>query len=422
MKGYYIHIIFSLTGITIILAISSCIEAFEAETLGLQTALVVDARLTNEVKKHHILLSNARSFEQEDIQHVSNAQVSIVENADTIYSFEEISPGHYVSTIAFGAKTNQTYQLRIINSDGRSYVSTNETMPENTPIADLTVKRKTNDFGEDGVAVILNNNSLGSQPRYFRYDYQENYEIKAPNWDPFTFDIIDSIACLDGDAFEVDIKPKNSERGRICYGENLSKNIILASTANLNENTISDFEVHFINRENYILTHRYSILVTQYSQSVDAHSYYQSLLAFSTSESVFSEVQPGFLAGNIYSETNSDENVIGYFETAAVSSERIFFNYQDLFPDENLPEFPFSCSGLGNPRLIPRGYHCTMGASGVCDGNCESPLIGQIQANQIVFAAVKEPTDFLAPYYTLPKACGDCTVLGSSVKPEFWID
>ena len=405
-----------------IFGMNSCIEAFEAETIGLDTPLVVDARLTNEEKNHLVILTRAHAFEQEGNIPESNAQVSIVENSETNYAFEETSPGHYVSTTAFGAKTNQSYQLKITSSDGSSYVSSSETMPENIPIAALELKRQTNGFGEDGVAIVLDNSSLGDLPRYFRYDYQENYEIRAPNWDPFTFDIIDSIACLDGDAFEVDIKPKNSERGRICYGQNFSKNIILASTANLTANTISDFEVHFVNRENYILTHRYSIMVTQYSQSVNAHSYYQSLQAFSTSESVFSEVQPGFLAGNIYSETDSNENVIGYFETASVSSERIFFNYQDLFPNEELPVYPITCSGLGNPRLIPRGYHCTMGSSGVCDGNCESPLIGQIQANQIVFAAVKEPTDFLAPYYTLPVACGDCTVLGSSVKPEFWIE
>ena len=34
----------------------------------------------------------------------------------------------------------------------------------------------------------------------------------------------------------------------------------------------------------------------------------------------------------------------------------------------------------------------------------------------------KEPQDYVAPYLTLPRACGDCTVLGSSIKPDFWID
>ncbi len=399
-----------------------CIEPFEAETQGFESALVVDARLTNEEKQHQVLLSRARPFEQDTIIPERNAMISIIENSGTTYEFEESAPGHYVSTSVFGAKTGQDYQLKISTSDGGSYVSTTETMPENVPIADLEVKRETNDLGEDGVAVFLENSSFGNQPRYFRYDYEENYKIIAPNWDPFEFDIIDSIACTDGDAFEVATKPKKSLKGRICYGKNVSNDIILASTVNLEGNTITDFKVRFVNRENFILTHRYSILVNQYSQSVDAHSYYQNLEAFSVSESVFSEIQPGFLSGNIISENDSEQKVIGYFETAAISSQRIYFNYEDLFPEEPLPEYPFNCATLGNPRLIPQGYHCTMGSSGVCDGNCESPLISQIQANLLVFAAEKEPTDFIAPFLTLPFACGDCSVLGSDIKPDFWID
>lgn len=408
--------------IVLFLVIQGCIEPFEAETLGFEGALVVDARITNEEKQHQVVLTRARPFEQDNISPESNATVTIEEDSGTIYTFEETLPGQYTSTVAFGAKANESYQLKITTSDGAAYTSTAETMPDNVPIADLEIKRATNDFGEDGVSIILDNQSLGNQPRYFRYDYEENYKIVAPNWDPAAFNIIDSIACLDGDAFEVGIKQRDPEKERICYGQNKSKDIILVSTSNLENNTVSDFEVRFVSRESYTLMHRYSIMVNQYSQSVDAHSYYQSLEAFSVSESVFNEIQPGFLAGNITSLTDDNQNVIGYFETTAVNSKRVFFNYEDLFPDEALPEYPINCRTIGNPRLIPRGYHCTDGSSGVCDGNCDSPLIGQIQAGTIVYAGVKEPLDFISPYLTRSRACGDCTVLGSDIKPDFWID
>lgn len=412
----------SILVILVFLLFQGCIEPFEAETLDFEGALVVDARITNEEKQHQVVLTRARPFEQDDSSPERNATVTIEEGSGISYTFEETSPGQYTSTVAFGAKSNESYQLKITTSDGATYSSTAETMPDNVPIADIEIKRATNDFGEDGVSIILDNESLGDQPRYFRYDYEENYKIVAPNWDPVAFNIIDSLACVDGDAFEVGIKQRDPQKERICYGQDKSKDIILVSTANLDNNTVSDFEVRFVNRENYILTHRYSILVNQYSQSVDAHSYYQSLEAFSVSESVFNEIQPGFLSGNITSMTDDDQNVIGYFETAAVSSKRVFFNYEDLFPDEELPEYPVNCRTLGNPRLIPRGYHCTEGSSGVCDGNCDSPLIGQIQAGTIVYAGVVDPPDFVAPYLTRSRACGDCTVLGSDVKPDFWID
>ena len=404
------------------LAIGSCITPFEPETQGFEGVLVVDARLTDEEKKHQILLSRARPFEQDSITPERNARVNIVEISGKSYEFEETAPGIYISNAVFGGKIGQDYQLLITTSNGASYASTAETMPENVPIADLSIQRQTNDLGEDGVAVFLDNTSLGTRPRYFRYDYEEHYKIVAPNWDPFEFEIIDSVACTDGDAFEVIKIPKNTLAGRVCYGKASNTDIILASTANLEGNSLSDFLVRFVQRENFILTHRYGILVNQYAQSVDAHSYYQSLQAFSTSESVFSESQPGFLSGNIFSETNKDEKVIGYFETAAVSSKRVYLNYADIFAGEPTPEYPINCSTLGNPRLIPPGYHCTEPFGGVCDGNCESPLINQIQAKLIVFAAEIEPTFEPAPFFTLPRGCGDCTLLGSAIKPDFWID
>lgn len=406
---------------TILFSMSGCIDGFEIETQGFEGVLVVDARLTDEVKQHQVLLSRARPFEQDTISPLQDAKVSIIENSGITYMFEEVSPGHYVSSSVFSGKPGNTYQLKIITSEGASFSSTTEIMPEKIPFADLEFKRKTNGFGEDGLAVVLKNKSLGNRPRYFRYDYEENYEIRAPNWDPFKFVVVDSIAC-DGDAYEVGIEAKNSVKGRVCYGKRTSTRIILAATDNLQNNEIDELEVQFVARENYILTHRYSIQVNQYTQSADAHSYYQSLEAFSATESVFSETQPGFLASNLMSETGGEQNVIGYFETAPVSSQRIFVNYEDLFSGEDPPDYPSICSILGNPSLIAPSYHCSNGAFGVCDGNCQSPLIDQIQAKTLVFAGEKEPFDFFAPFLTLPTACGDCTVLGSDIKPDFWID
>ncbi|TMM57104.1 DUF4249 domain-containing protein [Maribacter algarum] len=403
--------------------LQGCIEPFQAETQVFEDLLVVDARLTNEDKQHQILLSRARPFEQDSINPERNARVSIIEGSGTTYDFEEYEPGHYVSTMAFSGKVNQSYQLKITTSDGESYASTPEVMPENVPIGDLKVKRMLNEEGEDGVSIQIDNESLGNQPRYFRYDYQEDYEIRAPKWNPFKMVVIDSIACEDGDAYEVIIEAKNSLKGRICYGNRISTRIILAATNNLERNDIADFEVQFVARENFILSYRYSILVNQYTQSVNAHSYYRGLEDFSVSESVFSETQPGFLAGNIFSESDGEQNVIGYFETAPVSSKRIFFNYKDLFPAEPLPEYPINCENLGSPDLVAPGYHCSDGAFGFCDGSCISPLIELIRADEIIFAAENEAEfSFNNPFLVLLKPCGDCTVYGSDIKPDFWIE
>ena len=186
---------------------------------------------------------------------------------------------------------------------------------------------------------------------------------------------------------------------RICYGTNPSKSIQVASTLALSEDRLSKYNVRFIERDDYILTYRYSVLVRQYVQSPEAFSFYETLRGLSQSAgNVFSEDQPGFLAGNIFSLDNSRENIAGFFEVATVAEKRIFFDYENFFPNEEPPPYiadcvPFSPStegGLGERDLL----------------------------NLIYADAVR----YYAPGLVVQKRCGDCTVLGSNVVPDFWIE
>nr|WP_273569109.1 DUF4249 family protein [Maribacter sp. Hal144] len=240
----------------------------------------------------------------------------------------------------------------------------------------------------------------------------------APNYDPFEFEVVHYIAC-DTIPYQVDLKPRTEQR-RVCFGRASSNELIQTSTVGLTENKVDDFSVRYINRENYIISHRYSLMVRQFTQTQDAYSYYERLGDFSSSDNIFSQIQPGFLEGNLRSATDKDENVLGYFEVAAVSERRMYFNYADLFPDEQLPPYVINCGTPGNPLLYSLGYHCA--GFRECDGACESPLIEAILAGIVVYHSTNDnPTmDQFGSYFTLPTACGDCTKLGSNVVPDFW--
>ena len=307
--------------------------------------------------------------------------------------------------------------MNITTSDGRSYRSDATPMPNSTPIQELSAERVVNDLGEEGVSIKLDNTPGGAEPSYFRFEYEETYKIIAPRWDPFEMEVVHYIAC-DTIPYQVEIRPRQEEQ-RTCFASASSLNIIQASTDELTENRIVNKEVRYLSRDNYIISHRYSINVKQYSQTLDAFSYYERLQDFSSFDNLFSLVQPGLLEGNVFSETSSDEKVLGYFEVASVSTERMYFNYEDLFPDEPLPPYAVDCGFMGNPQLYTAGYHCDGFRS--CDGACESPLIEGILAGLITFAQENEE-DFNQPYFTWPSPCGDCTKIGSNVVPEFWIE
>ena len=414
MKRKRIQTIHGLAAGLLGLLLYSCVEQFEAETQEFESILVVDARLTDELKRHQVLLNRTFGFEDADPIPESSAEVNIIDDQGTTYGFTETGPGIYSSNSEFAAQTGRTYTLGVTTSGGDNYQSEATPLPLNIPITAMRATRVTGDPGQEGVGIYLDNTSPTPEPTFFRFEYEETYKIIAPRWDPFDFEVVHYVAC-DTIPYEVAIRAKQEEQ-RVCFSSAVSKQIIQASTADQVNNEIRNKEIRFISRENYIMSHRYSINVKQYSQTVDAHSFYERLNDFASSESLFSQVQPGLLEGNITSEREG-EAVLGYFEVAAVTEQRLYFNYADLFPDEPLPPYPASCDTPGNPSLYSEGYQC--GAYLDCDADCESPLIEQILAGLISYAATNEGS-FNQPFFTWARACGDCRELGSNVVPEFW--
>ncbi|RDY61415.1 DUF4249 domain-containing protein [Flagellimonas nanhaiensis] len=375
--------------------LSSCIEPFEVTFRDFESALVIDATLTNELKQQKILISRTYRFEDEGAAGVSGATVQVVSEDGSRYDFTETDSGTYVSSEVFAAQTNVGYTLLVGTKDGQEYTSDIARTSGTSKIDSLYAQRVSNDFGEEGMGMFLNASNLDSDTNFYRYEYEETYKIIAPEWNPVELDVDEEID-PPGIFFTT-----RSLGERVCYGSNSSNKIILASTENLNEGRISNFMVHFVDRNNYILSHRYSILVRQYSQSTRAHDFYETLNNFSNSESLFSETQPGFLEGNISPIGNQDEKVLGYFNVVNVDEKRIFFNYEDFFPGERLPPYVDPCRegapGIGLIDLV------------------RWDLVKYVRDNEGEFPGA-------GPYVTVPEVCGDCTVLGSSEIPEFWID
>ncbi len=195
----------------------------------------------------------------------------------------------------------------------------------------------------------------------------------------------------------------------MCYGTNTSNDIILTNTSGLDEDNVSKFMVRFIDRDNYIISHRYSILVRQFVQSPAAYTFYDTLKILSESDNLFSQVQPGLLVGNVFSEDNDNEIVLGYFGLASVSEQRIFFNYDEFFPGEELPPYISPCNPFA-PDIFQFG------------GGCE--LAPFVRSNVVEYFGINSMTTDLnpGPYLVVDPVCGDCTVIGSNVVPPFWTD
>lgn len=372
---------------------TSCTEPFQMKTNTFEDALVIEATLTNELKKQQIKVSRAYRLEENTPVFENGAQVYITDNEGNQYNFTEQS-NVYESETEFQAIAGKEYQLHVITSNGKEYISTKQTLSAVNEMQDVTAEVG-NLEGERGVSIKVHSNDPTNSSKYYRYEYEETYKIIAPKWSGFKMIYVGP--------YEIGLIPRTTE-ARVCYKTDISTDIQQVNTTGLTSDQV-DYQVRFISNQNYIITHRYSILVRQYIQKLEAYTYYKNLKEMSGSGSVLSPLQPGFLSGNLKSVSNPNEKVIGFFEVASVSSKRIFFNYADLFPGEAIPPYRNACP-------VDTLRYCF---------NPDNPKCAGWQLVQ--YAAIGNPIYYLnsgPDYLVVPAPCGDCTTFASNVIPPFW--
>lgn len=433
MKRYLVSIL------VLSFLVASCIDTFDinAEIENADAALIIEATLTNEMKKQVVYLSRPSDFtavNKEDsiydpvvrlrpipiaVVFERNANVVVKDDLGNQYDFSEGSPGKYTSDIAFAAEQMVNYELLVTTQDGTSYTSANESYEGTSQIDDVYAVRELNAENKEGVFIYVDGSSNDPDSKYFRYEYEETYKIIAPEWRKEDFVLTNYDPCaLPVPTYDLEIIDKGNEVGKICYGKQLSSDIIQNSTLNLVDNNIVRFPVRFIDRTNYIISHRYSILVKQYAQSSVAYNFYNVLNSFSSSESVFSAIQPGAIEGNIQVEGNADNKVLGFFEVTPVVEKRMYFNYADLFPNESLPDYVVGCFQRSAPES-----HTSYCATGLNANLCPLSIIESVNINLISYYGLNDGGIVgvcPGPYVFTYKACGDCRILGAAEAPDFW--
>ncbi|MGD1946932.1 MAG: DUF4249 domain-containing protein [Croceivirga sp.] len=421
-----------------LLVLYGCIEEIPIETqlktnLIAEDVLVVEATITDEFKNQEVFLSRGKSFANDRTSNKErNAEVVVNNEQGESFRFFEQEPGRYVSESAFAAQIGVEYQLAIMTSNGASYQSeTNRVMGSST-IDNIYAERITSDNGAEGMAIFVDSSNPEESLNDYRYTYEETYKIIAPNWNPLEFQVTrEQIETIfdpsTGEVLEVlfpdvTLVPRTQEE-QTCFNTVFSNEIILSNGTVLNDNEVQGNLIRFINRQNPILSHRYSILVKQFLQSIEAGKFYRTLQQFSQIENLFSEVQPGFLEGNISAVENENAPAIGFFNVASVTEKRLFFSYEDFFLGEPLPPYfgTVNCSAFIAPRLgnPERDGPVPPGPAG-CGGALS--LTELIALQDIAYYDFSNIGLCQGTYFVTQRECGDCTALGSNVVPEFWIE
>jgi len=377
-----------------ILLFSECIKPIELDSIiDHESTLIVDALLTDELKHQVVKLTKSVPLDSTRLIKETNAQIKIIDNNNVVYDFSEAKEGVYLSNDQFKAEKEMQYTLEVVTSDGTTYTSTKESIYGFNTIDQIAIKKETNTFNEEVLAFyVQSDGSNNENALYYRYKFVETYKVIAPYW---SFEMFDKSKLP-----QYPVVP-NTEFDKICYGTSESPEITLKESTLFNEKKI-EFSIYTIKEENFKIAHRYSVLIKQYVQSPEAHSYSKKIVQNTTSKSVFTQSQPGALTGNI----TSDKKVIGYFEVSSVSEKRIFFNHSEFYEySQYTGSYPSLCK---IPYAPPIAYN----------GSGDITLLERLKGDWIFHSR----TNSVPPYKIVRKDCGDCKKYGVTSKPSFWID
>lgn len=386
----------------------SCTDPYALQTNTYEDAIVIEATITNELKKQEIRISRTFKLEENEPRIETNATVYIKDDLGNQFNFIE-TDNKYVSEFEFQAFPEREYQLFVNTINGKQYTSTREklTTVNNLSLVEATVKNK---FGVNGVDITANSFDPSGTSKYYRYEYEETYKVIVPYWAPDSLRIFGNAEYwdLNGNIEYAFTQHQRTGESKTCYKTEKSKDLILENTTLSNEDRIKDFSIRFIAQDNYAIANRYSIKVKQYVQSLSSYTFYKTLKDLSSSGSVLTPSQPGFINGNISSVDNKTEKVIGFFDVSSVSEKRIFFNYVDLFPGEPEPPYFYDCEISIYDRTKKKTQSTTPS-----DGL--TFLVLNTRRGKIILYNREDPL-----FYMVPPECGDCRTIGSNVVPDFW--
>lgn len=370
----------------------SCIEPFDLVSIGTRSSIVVDAAITDEVKTHIIKLSESFAVDTSLSTPIRGAQVWIIDQDGNREDLTSSSvPGDYLTSSTFQALPGNSYVLHITLPDGEKLVSKSEALPDPVTLDQIYGRYVTipsNDEAGDrrGVQFFVDASSEGTEPARLRYNWIETYEVQSPYVSRFTFD------------FEQNLPVPRQDTIHVCYRTIPNTELILTSASGQSENRVQEIPIKFVDQTTQQLSQQYSILIQQFALTADAHEYYRNLEETNEGSGSLSDKQVGTFPGNITSEDNPEELILGYFEVSRFYEERMFFT-PDQFDEYVQSPYPLCGTSQLDTLTTPE-------------------LVSEYVEFGKRFGILDQVTDF--SWQISSRRCADCKEFGTYETPEFW--
>lgn len=314
---------------------------------------------------------------------VSHAQLTVESNAGTAMSLTENgNTGIYTATL--GLDVTKEYRLRIKTQEGKEYLSDYIPVTKSPPIDALLWKYENN-----GVMIYANTHDATSNSRYYKWEFDETWEIISPFY---------STVKLDHDTAVV-ARDMNTEDVSHCWKYGISNTIMIASSAQLTSDVINEAPLYFLPKNTEKIGVRYSTLVKQMVLTKDAYEYFSQMKQSTEQLGSIFDPLPSELRGNIHCLSDPKEPVIGYVAAGSQTEKRIFISHNQV------PEWLFNYAGcetiyVKNQKDSIKKYF---------------PHYWPYEEDRPV------PIAPAVGFYAALPACSDCTLRGgTNIKPSYW--
>jgi hypothetical protein len=299
-----------------------------------------------------------------------NAILTIESNQNSSYPLTETTNGNYVSA-GLNLDTSGKYRLRIKTADNQEYLSDFVPVKVTPPIDSIGFNITS--APDTGVQIYANAHDPTNNTRYYRWDYDENWEFHAKYFSGYIFS-------------GLTIVPRSvAQEIYFCYDSNVSSTIVLGSSAKLAKDMIYQSPIVFIAANSEKIELKYSILVRQYALTSDAYIFWQNLKKNTEQLGSIFDAQPSQNNGNIHNISNPGRPAIGYVSACTVQLKRVYILNAQL--PYHTPDYPYVCGIDTAPGPVP------------------VTNLGTLANPKYNFTSTE---------------CADCTIRGSINPPSFW--
>ena len=369
--------------VIIIVFLSGCIELYNHEGVEeIRGLLVVEGTITDDESVFILRRSVGLYTKLKGDETVNDAVVYVEkDNGEQLQGVFKSNETYTVQTGDLNAETKYRLYVKIGEYEYRSEFL----LPLYTSeIGSITSSKAGK--GEP-VNIYLNAHDPNDGSRYYRWSYDEIWEVKAEIFANYGF-----LNSDEPDYFYLHT-PENTY---YCWGRDKNKSILIESTNKISENRITQKKLHEIPCDNDRLSILYYILVKQNQIRKEAYEYYSNIQKnVEQTSSIFSPI-PSEMEGNIKCVTNPEIPVIGYIDVSTTTRKELFFSDDTVHYYEPQRSYDLRqwCEDAVTPYLPYVGY------------------------DNYIYYLVQPPTN---PFY-VHRSCVDCRLKDNATKdrPDFW--